>query len=62
MSGMFDCGVTSIKLGPKFTKWLDNAELPYGNWTNGSITKTSEELISEYPSHAAEWAGVWTRE
>ncbi len=62
MWGMF-YGVTSleeIKLGKKFTKWYEGGSLYDGRWTNGTVTKTYDELWQEYPSHASEWAGTWT--
>ena len=51
----------SIKIGKNFTKWIDDAYLPAGIWTNGTIIKTETELYNEYPEHASEWAGTWTR-
>ena len=50
-----------IKLGKNFVNW-NEIGLEDGRWKNGSLIKTSEELISEYSSNAAEWAGTWTRE
>ena len=61
MTGMFDnCpNLSKVVLGTGFTKWIDNAYLPEGNWSNGTITKTEKELYEQYPSHASEWAGTW---
>ncbi|MBQ3376400.1 MAG: cell wall-binding repeat-containing protein [Erysipelotrichaceae bacterium] len=50
-----------IKLGKYFVNW-NEIGLENGRWKNGSLIKTSEELISEYSSNAATWAGTWTRE
>ena len=58
----FGCrSLEEVKLGPGFTNWIDDAYLPAGLWTNGEITKTETELYEEYPLHAAEWAGTWTK-
>ena len=64
MSGMFSgCNsLLSIKLGIRWNKWIDDSYLPAGLWSNGAIEKTEEELYNEYPSHASEWAGTWTKE
>ena len=66
MDRMFNFGSTasaiSIKLGANFTTWTSNAKLLSGNWKNGSLIKTETELQEQYPSHAEEWAGTWTRE
>ncbi len=53
----------SIKLGTGWTQWIGESLLPSGDWKNGSgLSKTNAELKSEYPDHAAEWAGLWSRE
>ncbi|MBQ1386165.1 MAG: BspA family leucine-rich repeat surface protein, partial [Erysipelotrichales bacterium] len=49
-----------VILGEKFTVWKDEAYLPEGNWTNGTLTMTNQQLYDTYPSHAEEYAGVWT--
>ena len=55
--------LVKIKLGAGFTRWSRDGSLPSGvKWTHGDLVKTSQELVDEYPSHAAEWAGVWTRQ
>ena len=51
----------SVTLGKGFTVWNADARLPEGIWTNGSLYKTEKELQTEYPAHAAEWQGTWTR-
>lgn len=65
MENMFaDCGsLNEVVLGTGWTKWIDGARLPEGTWTNSGIglEKTESELYSEYPSHAAEWAGSWRK-
>ncbi len=63
MSEMFRCEkLREIKLGNGFTKWLQNAYLPEGTWTNGSLRKTEKELYAEYPNSVANYAGTWVRE
>ena len=58
----FGCNsLEEVKLGPGFTNWINDAYLPAGQWTNGEITKNETELYEEYPLHAAEWAGTWTK-
>ena len=55
--------LTEVVLSPNMTVWNTNAVLPDGIWTNASLgmTLVEAELCEEYPSHAAEWAGTWTR-
>ena len=58
----FGCkNLEEIKLGPSFTKWIDETYLPAGNWTNGTITLNETELYEQYPEHASEWAGTWKK-
>lgn len=63
MSGMFQgCNnLTSIKLGTRFTKWISNAYLTSGYWTNGDISLRCADLYNQYPSNAENWAGIWYR-
>ncbi|MBQ7223144.1 MAG: BspA family leucine-rich repeat surface protein [Erysipelotrichaceae bacterium] len=56
----YKSGITTIKLGPKFTTWNSRAVLNEGWWKHGNLRLTEEDLLIEYPSHAAEWAGEWT--
>ncbi|MBE6124979.1 MAG: BspA family leucine-rich repeat surface protein [Erysipelotrichaceae bacterium] len=64
MSGMFDnCfKLEHVTLGSSFTKWIDNAYLYWGEWTHDDITLNESGLYAQYPEHASEWAGEWTRE
>lgn len=58
----FGCkSLEEIKLGTGFTKWIDEAYLPAGNWTNGTVTLNETELYEQYPDNASEWAGTWTK-
>ena len=62
MSNMFSYtkSLREIRLGEKFTRWDTASEFPdAGNWTNGIIKRSSSDFCSEYPSHAADWAGTW---
>ena len=63
MSFMFSgCDkLTKITLGEGFTKWINNAYLPTGTWSNGNISKTEVELYNQYPSNASTWAGTWVK-
>lgn len=54
--------LTSIKIGPKFAVWKNNAYLPKGIWTDGKQSYTEKDLYSKYPSNASEWCGVWHRD
>ena len=60
-SGMSE--LASVKIGPRFTVWCDDAYLPKGTWTNKAIGKslTEKDLYSQYPSNAASYAGTWER-
>ncbi|MBR4462806.1 MAG: BspA family leucine-rich repeat surface protein [Erysipelotrichaceae bacterium] len=65
MDMFYGCSsLETIKLGSGFTNWIDNAYLPTGNWLHEEpdLVKTEVELYNQYPSHAAEWAGIWTRD
>ena len=65
MDGMFSgCSSLSIvKLGKKWTRWIDYSYLPAGRWENSSLSLelSEEELYEQYPSNASKWAGEWTR-
>ncbi|MBQ2309023.1 MAG: BspA family leucine-rich repeat surface protein [Erysipelotrichales bacterium] len=49
----------TITLGKGFTVWKDEAYLPEGYWTNGTLTKTNEQLYEDFPGNAEEYAGTW---
>ena len=53
-----------VRLGANFTKWLDDAYLPEGNWKNETTGKTlsEKELYTEYPENAEEYQGVWAKD
>ncbi|MDO4413611.1 MAG: leucine-rich repeat protein [Erysipelotrichaceae bacterium] len=55
--------IESIKLGPAFTKWLDEAYIPEGTWKNeaADLSKSETELYNDYPANAADWAGEWVK-
>ncbi len=62
MRSMFDLSpINKVILGPKFTKWTNESYLPEGTWNHGDLSKTETELYQQYPSHASEWAGIWTK-
>ncbi|MBQ1509124.1 MAG: BspA family leucine-rich repeat surface protein [Erysipelotrichaceae bacterium] len=62
MTDMFKCdNLREIKLGNKFTKWIQNAYLPEGTWVNGALEKTETELYNEYPNNTAAYTGTWVR-
>ena len=50
-----------LKVGPYFENW-NNVYLAQGRWKNGSLTKTTDELVRGYPGNAAAWAGTWVRD
>lgn len=53
--------LVEIVLGPEIKCWSVFYYLPFGKWTNGTVSMTGEELSGQYPEHASEWAGTWTR-
>ena len=50
-----------LKVGPYFENW-NNVYLAQGRWKNGSLTKTTDELVRGYPGNATAWAGTWVRD
>ncbi len=53
----------TVRLGKKWTKWIDEAYLPEGTWKNHELglAKSETQLYEQYPSRASEWKGYWTR-
>ncbi|MBQ3419724.1 MAG: leucine-rich repeat protein [Erysipelotrichaceae bacterium] len=56
----FGCdNLAMIKCGPIFN-WPNNLGLKSGNWTNGSVTYTAQELYDKWkPSLAGTWSRVY---
>ncbi|MBR4462371.1 MAG: BspA family leucine-rich repeat surface protein [Erysipelotrichaceae bacterium] len=65
MADMFrECNsLVSIKLGPGFNKWIDDAYLPEGMWDNMTVYQvlSEKELYAKYPANASDWAGTWQK-
>ncbi|MBQ6559716.1 MAG: BspA family leucine-rich repeat surface protein, partial [Erysipelotrichaceae bacterium] len=65
MKGLFDdCNhLVEVVLGPKMTKWIDEAYLPAGIWNNEAkeLQMNETRLYSQYPDNAWEWAGTWKK-
>ena len=63
MAKMFDgCAyLSTVKLGPKFTKWINEAYLPAGKWNHGNLSLSETELYNQYPSNAESYAGTWEK-
>ena len=65
MYAMFeDCmALEELTLGENFLYWAANSNLPEGYWKNeeAHLGMTSTMLMQDYPSHASEWKGLWTR-
>ena len=53
-----------IHLGKNMKRWCASAALPSGIWDNRTLnlSLTSEELSTQYPANAEEWAGLWEKE
>ena len=53
----------SVTLGSGFTKWISDAYLPEGTWTNREInlSLSNIELYNQYPDNAAVYKGEWKR-
>ena len=50
----------TVILSEKWTNWTSDCPLPGSTWTNGSLYLGPYQLCEQYPSHAKQWAGVWT--
>ena len=65
MDAMFwNCqSLTKVWLGENFSRWIEDSHLPEGTWSNEALglSMSENDLYNDYPEHASEWTGLWTR-